>query len=461
MSENQLGTLIVVFMKARNLPNRRTLGKQNPYCIARIGHDAQRSPADYRGGQTPYWNHEVRYNIMNMREHRVLKLSLLDENDSRPELIGDTTIMLEQAFAAPPNEGFDQWHQLEYRGKYAGEIYIEMTFYPSRPKLPPKKKKTKKSAKPGIPGSRSMSALSSMSMSSMGSSRPLPLQPGQEPQPLPEIPLPIPDQNDDYDQLSYELDQLSVMDGRSSSAGPGPLREDNIERIQRSLPQLPPENCDQCDAHSCPECTPDQYHSQPPPPPPPHASYGNSYSQGYQHDPHPVDYHPQYSQYSQHASQPSQAPQAHAPPPDPRRQVRRKPVNSGLPHDPKFDEGIDHIPFSPDSYETPYAKPKAKTRRSMDADVLKPTSYAPEPLRRPKTQSPQPPDPGLTGYVGQGQWDLSRELNNGYSDSVINRAIAQPHPKPELPPKISLGITPEEHHAIDYETQDYYYRSYT
>lgn len=71
---SSFGTLIVIFAKAvgiffffssfafiytnftqRNLPNRRRLGKQSPYCVARIGVDAKRSKTDQRGGQTPIW----------------------------------------------------------------------------------------------------------------------------------------------------------------------------------------------------------------------------------------------------------------------------------------------------------------------------------------------------------------------------------------------------------------------
>lgn len=62
-----------------------------------------------------------------------LKLSVLDETDSRPELIGDTVIQLAPAYSSNPTEGFDKWHELIYKGKYAGEVYLEMTFYPAQP----------------------------------------------------------------------------------------------------------------------------------------------------------------------------------------------------------------------------------------------------------------------------------------------------------------------------------------
>lgn len=131
----------------RNLPNRRTLGKQNPYCIARIAHEAKSSPPDIRGGQIPKWDHEVRFNLRDNAEQKQLKLTVLDKNDSKPELIGDTVLDLQPVFDSNPRDGFDQWHELTYKGKYAGEVYLEMTFYPTKPNIPPKVERQKKKKK--------------------------------------------------------------------------------------------------------------------------------------------------------------------------------------------------------------------------------------------------------------------------------------------------------------------------
>lgn len=50
-----IGTLVVVFDRAKNLPNRRSMGKQDPYCAARLGKEAKKTATDRRGGQTPRW----------------------------------------------------------------------------------------------------------------------------------------------------------------------------------------------------------------------------------------------------------------------------------------------------------------------------------------------------------------------------------------------------------------------
>ena len=51
----EIGTLVVVVDRAKNLPNRKTMGKQNPYCAARLGKEAKKTETDKRGGQTPKW----------------------------------------------------------------------------------------------------------------------------------------------------------------------------------------------------------------------------------------------------------------------------------------------------------------------------------------------------------------------------------------------------------------------
>ena len=51
----EIGTLVVIVDRAKNLPNRKTMGKQNPYCAARLGKEARKTETDKRGGQTPRW----------------------------------------------------------------------------------------------------------------------------------------------------------------------------------------------------------------------------------------------------------------------------------------------------------------------------------------------------------------------------------------------------------------------
>ncbi|KAL5360230.1 hypothetical protein BJX96DRAFT_175092 [Aspergillus floccosus] len=126
-----IGTLVAVVDRAKNLPNRKTMGKQNPYCAARLGKEAKKTDTDLRGGQTPKWDQELRFTVHESPDYFRLKLSVFND-DKRTDLIGETWVDLKDLII-PGGGQSDQWHPLQFRGKYAGEIRIEMTYYDTRP----------------------------------------------------------------------------------------------------------------------------------------------------------------------------------------------------------------------------------------------------------------------------------------------------------------------------------------
>ncbi|KAK4104465.1 hypothetical protein N658DRAFT_521118 [Parathielavia hyrcaniae] len=128
----EIGTLVLVVDRAKNLPNRKTIGKQDPYCAARLGKEAKKTTTDIRGGQTPKWDQELRFTVHDSPDYLQIKVSVFND-DKRTELIGETWIDLRGIVQAGGGQS-DQWHQLACRGKYAGEVRIEITFYDTRPK---------------------------------------------------------------------------------------------------------------------------------------------------------------------------------------------------------------------------------------------------------------------------------------------------------------------------------------
>lgn len=136
------GTLIIMVCRAKHLPNRRKLDKQSPYVLLRIGTEAKRTTAAFRAGQTPEWTQEIRF-LLSRDRRPLLKLDVLDETKNDPTPVGDIEIDCAAVFQDPAhyNDGkyiLDGWHDLKFNGRSAGKIYLEMTFYPSAPILPPK-----------------------------------------------------------------------------------------------------------------------------------------------------------------------------------------------------------------------------------------------------------------------------------------------------------------------------------
>ena len=67
----------------------------------------------------------------------------MDETKNDPTPIGNVEIDASIIFTNPENNEngkyiYDKWYDLTLNGRRAGMIYLEMTFYPTAPVLPPK-----------------------------------------------------------------------------------------------------------------------------------------------------------------------------------------------------------------------------------------------------------------------------------------------------------------------------------
>ncbi|MCJ1307716.1 hypothetical protein MMC25_001364 [Agyrium rufum] len=127
-----IGTLVAIVDRAKNLPNRKTMGKQDPYCAARLGKEAKKTETDVRGGQTPKWDQELRFTVHDSPDYFQLKVSVFND-DKKTDIIAETYINLESIIILGGGQS-DQWHNLYFKGRYAGEVRLEMTYYDIRPK---------------------------------------------------------------------------------------------------------------------------------------------------------------------------------------------------------------------------------------------------------------------------------------------------------------------------------------
>ncbi|KIV96285.1 hypothetical protein PV10_00168 [Exophiala mesophila] len=128
----EIGTLVAVVDRAKNLPNRKTMGKQDPYCAMRLGKEAKKTETDRRGGQTPRWDQELRFTVHESPDYFKLKCSIFND-DKKTDLIGEAWMDLHDVIV-PGGGKNDLWHQLNFKGKYAGDIRVELTYYDTRPR---------------------------------------------------------------------------------------------------------------------------------------------------------------------------------------------------------------------------------------------------------------------------------------------------------------------------------------
>ncbi|KAK6584010.1 hypothetical protein PZA11_003740 [Diplocarpon coronariae] len=175
----EIGTLVLIVDRAKNLPNRKTIGKQDPYCAARLGKEAKKTETDRRGGQTPRWqvesvDQELRYTVHDSPDYYQLKVSVFND-DKKTDLIGETWVDLKEVVVAGGGQN-DLWHNLSCKGKYAGEIRIEITYYDSRPKQE-RVEKVRPAATNGVDDSSKDSLKGPRQPKSQVKRRPLPSDP--------------------------------------------------------------------------------------------------------------------------------------------------------------------------------------------------------------------------------------------------------------------------------------------
>ncbi|KAI0700705.1 hypothetical protein BC835DRAFT_1411823 [Cytidiella melzeri] len=179
-SSQEIGTLIVVLLKARNLPNKRHIGKQDPYCLLEFNGRKVRSKVIKRGGQHPEWDEEIRFTLyeaepdvpvatlsdgslppvppkkpskdkLSVQGGKYMKMACYAQDVKEPELIGETQVDLTEVLTKGET---DEWFTLTNKERYSGEVYLELTFWSNEPapvQKPPVKAKAKKQY--GGPGS--------------------------------------------------------------------------------------------------------------------------------------------------------------------------------------------------------------------------------------------------------------------------------------------------------------------
>jgi Ca2+-dependent lipid-binding protein len=147
----EIGTLIVVVLKAvctvalpssldlitslqNHLPNKRHIGKQDPYCVVSVNGEKRRTKAIKRGGQHPEWDEEIRSTLFedagdvlertslgnstppplppkdskgpkNIKGGKKLKLSCFADDTREPDFIGETDVDLTEVLTKGETDG--------------------------------------------------------------------------------------------------------------------------------------------------------------------------------------------------------------------------------------------------------------------------------------------------------------------------------------------------------------------
>ncbi|KAI0710129.1 hypothetical protein C8Q76DRAFT_798886 [Earliella scabrosa] len=131
----EIGTLVVVVLKARNLRDKHTIHKQDVYAQATLNKTTKKTKTDVRGGQHPVWDEELRFPIFKAvsDESRKLEVACYSKEPRQDDLIGIGSVDISETLKTGE---FDDWVPLKTEeGGYRGELFLEMTYYAAQPPL--------------------------------------------------------------------------------------------------------------------------------------------------------------------------------------------------------------------------------------------------------------------------------------------------------------------------------------
>lgn len=139
---------------------------------------------------------ELRFTVHDSPDYYQLKVSVFND-DKRTDLIGETWVNLQDVIVSGGGQS-DVWHNLNFKGKYAGEIRVEITYYDVRPKPEKPEKKEPKPSPATITPSTSVQSITDFGSVSgsgggaregVGGPRQLGVKPIVKRRPLPSDPI--------------------------------------------------------------------------------------------------------------------------------------------------------------------------------------------------------------------------------------------------------------------------------
>ncbi|KAJ3572554.1 hypothetical protein NP233_g3008 [Leucocoprinus birnbaumii] len=130
--DTELGTLIVVVLKARNLIDRHSFYKQDVFAQATLNGTAKKTPVDIKGGQHPVWDAELRFSVDKAvsEKTRKIEVSCFSKESRSDDLLGRGTVDISETLQTGE---FDDWVSLDIDGVVRGDVYLEMTFFSAAP----------------------------------------------------------------------------------------------------------------------------------------------------------------------------------------------------------------------------------------------------------------------------------------------------------------------------------------
>ncbi|GAA6016656.1 hypothetical protein JCM8202_006119 [Rhodotorula sphaerocarpa] len=131
----EIGLLVVVVLKAQHLHDPHHFSKQDPFVEVEVSNSERaRTRVNPDGGQQPAWDEEFRipvFAVAGETEQFLHVRAMRQEREGDDELIGEAKVLLDGSWTE-----YDEWVAVKQDGKYRGEVYLELTWYPRQDTRP-------------------------------------------------------------------------------------------------------------------------------------------------------------------------------------------------------------------------------------------------------------------------------------------------------------------------------------
>ncbi|KAI9295987.1 hypothetical protein K502DRAFT_290223, partial [Neoconidiobolus thromboides FSU 785] len=121
----EIGELEICARTARNLSQKVLVGKQSPFVQFNLDSVIKQTVSDKRGGRNPQWSDTIIFPILKDQD-KILVTIYNRKSKVQSDYIGEVSIDLLPILKEGEK---DAWFPLKDRDDYAGDVYIEFTYY--------------------------------------------------------------------------------------------------------------------------------------------------------------------------------------------------------------------------------------------------------------------------------------------------------------------------------------------
>lgn len=113
-SEKEIGTLVVVVLKARNLQDKHTFYKQDVFAQISLGDNTKKTPVEEKGGQHPVWDAELRFHIYEStaQKNKMMRVACYSKEPRSEDLVGQAEVDITETLRTGEFDGECVSHKL-------------------------------------------------------------------------------------------------------------------------------------------------------------------------------------------------------------------------------------------------------------------------------------------------------------------------------------------------------------